>query len=129
MTLGYDTLFLSAVCAVILVSAHLATPKLRHLPLISHSGFTSFSGGFAAAFVFLHMLPGLIESKDALGAVLHAHFVGSHLVDTGVFLLALAGFIVFSDCDAGVGKKQGRLGANPAELSLCRSFLSVSTTQ
>jgi hypothetical protein len=41
------------------------------------------------------MLPGLIESKDSIGAVLHSHFAESRLVDTGVFLLALLGFTIF----------------------------------
>ena len=93
--MGYEILMVSAVFAALLMLVHLAAPRLRNLSLIAHSGFTSFSGGFASAFVFLHMLPGLVENKEAIGAVLALRFSESHFVDTSVFLLALAGFIIF----------------------------------
>ena len=94
-SLGNGILIYSIVFTIILVLLHLAAPWFRRVPLLARAGFASFSGGFAVAFVFLHMLPSLIESKDSIGAALHSHFSESHFVDTGVFLLALLGFTIF----------------------------------
>ena len=93
--MGDGILIYSVAFTALLVLLHLAAPWLRRVSLMARPGFASFSGGFAAAFVFLHMLPSLIESKDSIGAVLHSHFAESRLVDTGVFLLALLGFTIF----------------------------------
>nr|HIA89312.1 hypothetical protein [Gammaproteobacteria bacterium] len=87
-SLGNGILIYSIGFTAILVLLHLAAPRFRRVPFLARTGFASFSGGFAVAFVFLHMLPGLIESKDSIGAALHSHFSESHFVDTGVFLLA-----------------------------------------
>ncbi|MDP6135801.1 MAG: hypothetical protein QGI25_05885 [Arenicellales bacterium] len=102
----------------ILVLLHLAAPWFRRTPFLNQAGFTSFSGGFAVAFVFLHMLPGLVESKDSVGAVLHSHFAESHLVDTGVFLLALLGFTIFYGLKRWCREEQGK-----GEENSRRSFL------
>ena len=93
--MDYEILMVSAVFAALLMLVHLAAPRLRNLSLIAHSGFTSFSGGFASAFVFLHMLPGLVESKEAIGAVLALRFSDSHFVDTSVLSSCLGGIHYF----------------------------------
>jgi hypothetical protein len=91
-----------------LVLLHLSAPWFRRVPFLGQAGFTSFGGGFAVAFVFLHMLPGLVESKDSVGAVLHSQFAEASLVDTGVFLLALAGFVIFYGLKRWCRQQQGK---------------------
>ena len=90
-----DNITYSFLFTAILVLLHLAAPYIRRTPWLARKGFTSFSGGFAVAYVFLHMLPGLVESKDAIGEILHFYFVGVHFVEISVFLLAFLGFIFF----------------------------------
>lgn len=90
-----DVLIYSFLFTAILVLLHLTAPYIRRSPWLARKGFTSFSGGFAVAYVFLHMLPGLVESKDAIGEILYSHFAGVHFVEISVFLLAFLGFLFF----------------------------------
>ena len=113
-----DNLLLPSILLTgMLVLLHLSAPWFRRLPFLGQAGFTSFSGGFAVAFVFLHMLPGLVESKDSVGAVLHTHFADSSLVDSGVFLLALTGFVIFYGLKRWCREEQGK-----GEKNIRRSF-------
>ncbi len=113
-----DLVFTSILLTGVLVLLHLSAPWFRRLSFMNRAGFSSFSGGFAVAFVFLHMLPGLVESKDSVGAVLHSHFAESNIVDTGVFLLALLGFTIFYGLKRWCRKEQGK-----GEENIRRSFL------
>ena len=111
-SMGGGLLLPSLLLTAVLVALHLLAPRFRRVQFMAQAGFTSFSGGFAVAFVFLHMLPGLVESKNSVGAVLHAHFAESHLVDAGVFLLALLGFTVFYGLKRWCRAEQGKSTEN-----------------
>ena len=113
-----DVLTYSFLFTAILVLLHLAAPYIRRSPWLAWKGFTSFSGGFAVAYVFLHMLPDLVESKDAIGEILHSHFVGSHFVEISVFLLAFLGFMFFFGL-----KRWCRQESNKSQESVHRSFV------
>ena len=80
--------------ASFLVIIHLFSPKLRSIPGVPEPLVTSFSGGFAVSFVFLHMLPGLVEHKESLGEFFAETYHAGPLTDLGVFLIALLGFVV-----------------------------------
>lgn len=68
------------VLAAIVALVHLLAPQLRRLLRPHSSAVTSFGGGMAAAYVFLHLLPELDEGHRLLGAM--------------VFFLPLVGFLV-----------------------------------
>lgn len=74
---------------------HGLAPHIRRLPFVPESVSTSFSGGFAVAFVFLHMLPGLLEHRETLGEALSEVVEMTPLLDLSVFLIALVGFTVY----------------------------------
>jgi len=65
-----QALWVSLSLTLVLAAFHWLAPRLCRLPGIPERVITSFSGGFAVSFVFLHMLPGLLESKDAIGEFL-----------------------------------------------------------
>ena len=123
-----DVITYSFLFTAILVLLHLAAPYIRRTPWLARKGFTSFSGGFAVAYVFLHMLPGLVESKDAIGEILHSYFVGVHFVEISVFLLAFLGFIFFSVSKDGVAKNLIRVKKKSIVPLSFRLHHSVSTT-
>ena len=90
-----QALWVSLILTLALATFHWLAPRLRSLPGIPESVVASFSGGFAVSFVFLHMLPGLLESKDTIGKLLAQQITMTPLVDLGVYCLALLGLVTF----------------------------------
>jgi hypothetical protein len=78
-----------------LVVLHVAAPRVRRLPFVPERVTTSFAGGLAVAYVFLHLLPELAEGNRAIGEALSDVVEPTPLLDLGVFLVALAGFAAF----------------------------------
>lgn len=81
--------------AVLLAALHLAAPRIRKLPFVPETATGSFAGGLAVAYVFLHLLPELVEGNEAIGEALADVVEPTPLLDLGIFLVALAGFTVF----------------------------------
>ena len=58
--LSIDTgLGIAAALTAVLAILHLAAPRIRHLPFVPERNMSSFAGGLAVAYVFLHLLPEL----------------------------------------------------------------------
>lgn len=76
----------SFLAVAVLVIVHAAASKLRLIHETPRSRWLSAAGGVSAAYVFLHLLPGLAESSRGFG------------LDLGLepaFALAFAGLVVF----------------------------------
>jgi hypothetical protein len=83
------------VCTLILAVLHLLAPHIRRLPLVPEYATTSFAGGLAVAYVFLHLLPELAEGNRELAEVLGDEEQQSPLLGLEIFVVALVGFLVF----------------------------------
>jgi hypothetical protein len=109
-----QALWVSFLLTLVLAVFHWLAPRLRRLPGIPERVITSFSGGFAVSFVFLHMLPGLLESRDTIGEFLGRQITLTPLVDLGVYCLALLGLVTFMGLEfwarAGVREVGGAKG-------------------
>ncbi|MGY1669131.1 hypothetical protein [Geodermatophilus sp. SYSU D00710] len=79
----------------LLAGLHLAAPHVRRLPLVPERATTSFAGGLAVAYVFLHLLPEIAEGNEAVGEALGDVVDPTPLVDLGIFMVALGGFAAF----------------------------------
>ncbi|MGX6449675.1 hypothetical protein ACVU7I_16680, partial [Patulibacter sp. S7RM1-6] len=86
---------LALAVTVALVVVHLLAPRLRALPGIPERRFGSFAGGIAVAYVFLHLLPELVEGNEALGEALADVVPETPLLDLAIFTVALAGLVAF----------------------------------
>ncbi|HEV2130891.1 MAG TPA: hypothetical protein VGR27_07305 [Longimicrobiaceae bacterium] len=86
--LPLPSLFAAAGLALV----HLFAGKLRFLEAIPRSRWLSFAGGMSVAYVFVHLLPELVEAQEA---VEHAAGEALAFFDHHVFLLALLGLTVF----------------------------------
>lgn len=75
-----------------LAAMHALAPKVRTIGFIPERVATSFGGGFAVAFVFLHLLPGLIENRDTIGEIIGDTGEVTPLFNLTVFLVGLLGF-------------------------------------
>lgn len=81
--------------ALALAALHLVAPRIRRLPGVPERATGSFAGGLAVAYVFLHLLPELVEGNQAIGAALASVARDSPLLDLAIFGVALAGFTLF----------------------------------
>lgn len=89
-----DALIAMVLVLVMLASHYLCRALISALGL-SARHFSSFAGGVAAAYVFLHMLPDLVESRDRIHILLDQMTIMTPFKDLAVFMIALTGFEVF----------------------------------
>ncbi len=78
-----------------LMLCHVLAPYWLKRPLFNTLEFGSFAGGAAISYVFLHMLPSLIEAKEPLGHALSQYRLLSPLFDIIIFIIALLGFNIY----------------------------------
>jgi hypothetical protein len=78
--------------ALLLAAVHILAGKLRFLNVIPRSAWLSAAGGASVAYVFIHVLPDLVEQqRQYVGAIrTHLPYLERH-----VYLLALAGLVTF----------------------------------
>ena len=90
-----DSLILALVFAAIVAALHALGPRLRAVPGIEAASGTSLSGGLAAAYVFVHVLPELARGNQQIAEQLQDDLGDAAATEVGVFLVALLGFFVF----------------------------------
>lgn len=78
--------------AVLLALVHLYAGRLRFLDAIPRSRWLSFGSGISVAYVFLHLLPELAETRERLAA---DAVTPLERVDNPVFVLATVGLTLF----------------------------------
>ncbi len=107
-----ESLWISLALTALLSALHYCMPRLRGLPFVPEHKVASFGGGLAVAYVFLEMLPGFLDSKEAMGKVLAQHVSMTPLVDMTVYLTALTGFVLYFGLDklARARRTAGRTG-------------------
>lgn len=92
-------------CALAFAALHLAVVRMAGLHGTRRSGWLSAAGGIAVAYVFLHMLPDLIEHNEVLG---DASGAAAWLADRIVYLVALLGLVVFYVLERGLQASRRR---------------------
>lgn len=80
---------------IALMLCHYYSPIIAKISWLNSRVVTSFSGGVAVAYVFLHMLPDLVEGNVAVGKLLEQNKMLTPLLDLGIFILALVGFNIY----------------------------------
>ncbi|RJX30560.1 MAG: hypothetical protein C4525_12590 [Desulfarculus sp.] len=96
------------VITLLLMISHYLSPLIGRLPGASERKVTSFAGGVAVAYVFLHMLPGLVEGNQAIGQALRDVARLTPLLDLAIFILALAGFTLYYGLELLAQRAAGR---------------------
>ncbi|MCB2225799.1 MAG: ZIP family metal transporter [Desulfarculaceae bacterium] len=83
------------VITLVLMLSHYFSRVVARIPGGNEKRLRSFAGGVAVAYVFLHMLPELVEGRDAVGEVLGQVEHLTPLLDLGIFMVALLGFTIY----------------------------------
>lgn len=78
-----------------LTACHYYSNRLNRATPAGQERLASFAGGVAVAYVFLHMLPELVEGNEAVGRVVAEHLQLTPLYDLSVFLVALLSFNLY----------------------------------
>ena len=103
----------------VFAAIHLFVGRLRRLDAVPRSGWLSFAGGSAVAYVFLHILPELAEHQTSFAR--GSGFAVAQ-IDLFVYALALVGVVVFymaerqlvlSRAEAGDGGRAGMDESDP----------------
>ncbi len=87
---SWNGVTLQLVCALFLAGVHLVAGRLRSLEGVPRSGWLSFAGGVAIAYVFVHLLPDLAEADETLASSEPLAFLERH-----GYLVALVGLSSF----------------------------------
>lgn len=93
--LPWHDFFTALLLTVVLALFHYVSPWLSmRFPGEGHR-FVSFTGGVAIAYVFLHMLPELVEQNEPIGHFLSQYHVLTPFVELSIFIAALFGFLLY----------------------------------
>ena len=104
-----DSLWIALGLTGFLIVPTFFAPLIRKLPFIPERYTASFAGGFAVAFVFLELLPGIAENKETIGALLASSFPVTPLMDLTVYVVGLLGFMLFFGLEK-LAHRRKRLG-------------------
>ena len=97
--IGNINLLIAFLATLFLIVFHWASPWLaRRLPEKGR-GFVSFSGGVAVAYVFLQMLPDLVEYNKPIGEYLLKNQWLTSFTELLIYIVALSGFLMYYGLD------------------------------
>lgn len=92
-------LWVAFAATLFLILFHYFTPWFaNHLPG-NGKGFISFAGGVAVAYVFLHMLPDLVEYNKPIGRFLMNNEWLTPFTELLIYIVALLGFLIYYGFD------------------------------
>lgn len=92
-------LWVAFIATFVLMLFHYLSPWFaNHLPGNGRS-FVSFAGGVAVAYVFLHMLPDLVEYNKPIGEFLLSNQWLTPFMELLIYVIALFGFLVYYGFD------------------------------
>ena len=92
-------LWIAFAATLFLMLFHYLSPWFANrLPGKGHA-FISFSGGVAVAYVFLHMLPNLVEYNKPMGRFLLNTQWLTPFTELLIYIIALLGFLIYYGFD------------------------------
>jgi hypothetical protein len=110
----------AAAAVALLSAANLAPRYLGHLHPAGSRPLVSFFGGFATAYVFVHLLPAVVEAQEALEAAVGGDPGGAR---QEAYVLALVGLSTFYGIEL-AARSSRRDGAEPDPVREHRTYLA-----
>jgi hypothetical protein len=101
-------LWVAFAATLFLVFFHYVSPRLANRMPDKGTAFVSFSGGVAVAYVFLHMLPNLVEYNKPIGKFLLNNQWLTPFTELLIYIVALCGFLVYYGLDVLAARYQCR---------------------
>lgn len=91
--MSYSSITLLFTC--LLIGSHFISPELKKIKIFKPYVITSFASGITVAYIFLHLLPSLVESHTRIHTLIDKTTLMSPFKDLIVFISALIGFEIF----------------------------------
>lgn len=92
-------LWIALIATLVLMGAHILSPWFaRHLKK-EGKDFISFAGGVSVAYVFLDMLPNLVEYNKPIGEFLIGNDWLTPFTELSIYVVALIGFLIYYGLD------------------------------
>ncbi len=88
-------IIVASILTIVMAGSHYVSPLLKRIKWLKPRIITSFASGVVVAYVFLHMLPSLVESRDSISELLSKTTRMTPFKDLIVFMSALIGFEIF----------------------------------
>jgi hypothetical protein len=92
-------LWIALAATLCLMFAHILTPKITDYLSGNDKQFMSFAGGVSVAYVFLDMLPNLVEYNKPIGKYLLTSQWLTSFTELLIYLVALVGFLIYYGLD------------------------------
>jgi hypothetical protein len=92
-------LWVAFIATCFLALFHYVSPWLAHRLPENGRSFVSFAGGVAVAYVFLHMLPNLVEYNKPIGEFLLQSEWLTPFTELLIYIVALLGFLIYYGLD------------------------------
>lgn len=115
-------IWIALAITIVLMLIHFMTARLCRVPFIPKKIVASFGGGLAVTYVFLHMLPELVEGNEAIGELLRHSITLSPIIDLAIFLVAFIGFNIYYGFEI-LARNVSR--NNPSSLLVYRLHLAI----
>jgi hypothetical protein len=112
-------LAITAAAVLVLSAANLVPRYVGHLHPAGSRPLVSFFGGFATAYVFVHLLPAVVEAQEALEEVTPD---GGHGSGQLAYVLALVGLTTFYGIE--LGARASRDGEDPDPRTEHRTYVA-----
>lgn len=91
----WHNIFVTGIMTLVLTGSHYLFPLVGRVAALKQQRITSFASGLVVAYIFLHMLPSLVESRDHIYKLLANTTLMTQSKDLIIFVAALVGFEVF----------------------------------
>jgi zinc transporter ZupT len=98
-------LILTAIAALAFIAVHLFIGRLTFLEGKPRHALLSFAGGVAVAYIFLHVLPELAAHQQTFA---HELDLSDSAAEAWVYLVSLAGLVVFFGLESAARRSRGR---------------------
>lgn len=99
-------LLIAFAATLYLVIFHYLSPWFAKRLPNDGKAFVSFAGGVAVSYVFLHMLPNLVEYNKPMGEFLSSHLWLTGFTELLIYIVALCGFLIYYGLDLLVERYQ-----------------------
>lgn len=93
--ISQTNILISLIATLILMLFHFLSPFFKRHLKEKTKAFSSFSGGVAVSYVFLHMLPELVEYNKPIGELLVSRSYLNAFTELYIYVMALFGFIIY----------------------------------
>ena len=99
LTINQLHIWIAFAATLFLMIFHYLSPWFANQLPGNGKEFVSFAGGVAIAYVFLHMMPDLVEYNKPIGQFLIGHDELTSLTELLIYIVALFGFMIYYGFD------------------------------